>query len=99
MAAFILEPRSVALALGGKVTGRDTILAPGPGHSPHDRSLALKIDPSAPDGFLSFSFAGDDWRDCRDHIRLRLGLPAWRPGDGQYRKIPRRHVEKWDLAA
>src|SRR5262249_19022628 len=38
-------------------------------------------------------------RECRDHVRSRLGLPAWQPGDGQRRGIPHQHVEKWDLAA
>ena len=69
MSGAMLDPRQVAHALGGEVAGRDTILAPGPGHSPRDRSLAVKIDPSAPHGFLVHSFAGDDWRECRDHVR------------------------------
>jgi len=91
--------RAIAAALGGQVAGPDTILAPGPGHSPRDRSLAIRLDPAAPDGFLTFSHAGDDWRACRDHVRARLGLPAWEPGDEQRRAIPQRHVEKWDLAS
>jgi len=98
-ARHMLDPRQVAHALGGEVAGRDTVLAPGPGHRPRDRSLAVKIDPSAPQGFLVHSFAGNDWRECRDHVRSRLGLPAWQPGDGQRRGIPHQHVEKWDLAA
>jgi hypothetical protein len=28
------------------------------------------------DGFVCHSFAGDDFRDCRDHVRERLGLTA-----------------------
>jgi putative DNA primase/helicase len=97
--AGIYNPRAVAQALGGHVAGRDTVLAPGPGHSAHDRSLAVRLDPAAPDGFLIYSHAGDDWRACRNHVRERLGLPAWEPGDGQQRTIPPQRVEKWDLAA
>jgi len=91
--------RAIAKALGGDVAGANTILAPGPGHSPCDRSLAIRLDPRAPDGFVTFSHAGDDWRECRDHVRARLGLPAWQPGDGRQRVVPQQHVAKWDLAA
>lgn len=90
---------SIARALGGEVRSGNTVLCPGPGHSPRDRSLAVRLDPAAPDGFLVFSHVGDDWRECRDHVRARLGLPPWQPGDEQRRNIPSRHVEKWDLAA
>ena len=40
---------------------------------PEDRSLASGCL-AAPDGFVCHSFAGDDFRDCRDHVRERLGL-------------------------
>jgi putative DNA primase/helicase len=95
----IHDPRAVAHALGGEVAGPNTILCPGPKHSARDRSLAVRLDPAAPDGFLAYSHSGDDWRACRDHVRLRLGLPSWEPGDGQRRNVQQRHVEKWDLAA
>ena len=95
----MIDVREIAMALGGQVAGPNTILAPGPGHSLRDRSLAVRLDPSAPDGFVCFSHAGDDWRDCRDHVRMKLGLPAWQPGDGRQRVIPPQHVKKWDLAA
>jgi putative DNA primase/helicase len=90
---------NVAAALGGEVAGHNTILCPGPGHAPKDRSLSVKLDPTAPDGFLTYSHAGDDWRLCRDQVRARLGLPPWQPGDEQRRGVPPRHVDKWDLAA
>jgi hypothetical protein len=79
--------RFIAYHLHGHVSG-DQILAPGPHHSPRDRSLSVRIDPGSPDGFWVHSFAGDDWRVCRDHVRERLGLPqrggrtknrAWAP--------------------
>jgi putative DNA primase/helicase len=90
---------TIARRLGGQISGGDTILCPGPGHSVRDRSLAVKLDPNAPDGFLTYSHAGDDWRECRNHVRERLGLPRWEPGDEQQRRVPAHHVDKWDLAA
>ncbi|MFN7089489.1 MAG: toprim domain-containing protein [Allorhizobium sp.] len=33
-----------------------------------------------PDGsFVTKSFAGDDWKDCRDHVKARLGLSDDKP--------------------
>jgi putative DNA primase/helicase len=95
----INDLRAVARALGGDVVGRQ-VVAPGPAHSARDRSLAVWLDPNAPDGFSVHTHAlGDDWRACRDYVRSRLGLPSWEPGDGQQRSILPRHVEKWDLSA
>src|SRR5215211_7728616 len=94
-----MDPRWIARALGGDVAGRNTVLAPGPGHSRKDRSLAVRLDPNAPDGFLLHSHAGDDWKLCRDHVRRILGLPDWEPGDEQNRTIPSSRIEQWDLAA
>jgi putative DNA primase/helicase len=70
----MLDARAVALALGGEVSGRGSVLAPGPGHSRADRSLAIKLDSGARDGFVVHSFAGDDPLACRDHVRAALGL-------------------------
>ncbi len=63
----------IARALGGEVSNGQ-VLAPGPGHSRKDRSLSVRLSPGAPDGFLAFSHAGDDWRACRDYVRRRLGI-------------------------
>jgi putative DNA primase/helicase len=91
--------RALARCLGGDLAGGHTILCPGPGHSPRDRSLAVRFDPRAPDGFLTYSHSNDDWRDCRDHVRSRLDLPQWQPGqDDRQRAILTRHVKQWDLA-
>ena len=73
------DPRAVARALGGEAVGRDAVLAPGPGHGRADRSLSVKLDPAAPDGFRCYSFAGDDWCACRDHVRALLGIARWEP--------------------
>jgi hypothetical protein len=70
-----LDPRAVARALGGNVSGRN-VVAPGPGHSRADRSLSIKIEPTAPDGFIVHSFAGDSPIESRDFVRAALGLGA-----------------------
>jgi hypothetical protein len=64
--------RSWAHALGGEVSGRNSVLCAGPGHSLADRSLHVTFKSST--DFVVCSFAGDDWRDCRDHVRARLGI-------------------------
>jgi putative DNA primase/helicase len=67
--------RRMAQALGGDVA-RASIICPGPGHSPRDRSLSVTLSAAAPDGFIVFSHAGDDWRVCRAHVLKHLGGPA-----------------------
>lgn len=71
---FRFDLRAIARALGGQVVGGQ-VLAPGSGHGPRDRSLSVKLSATSPDGFIVHSFAGDDWRACRDHVLDRLGLP------------------------
>lgn len=57
--------------------GNRYVLCPGPGHSRRDRSLKVKF--GADGSFSVTSFAGDDWQNCKDHVRERLGLPNdWR---------------------
>jgi hypothetical protein len=65
--------RAIAYALGGEVSGGQ-VLAPGPGHRPRDRSMSVRLSSAAPDGFVINSFAGNDWRTCRDHVRAKLGI-------------------------
>jgi Toprim domain len=74
-----LTSRELARLLGGDPY-RDGAVAPGPGHGPRDRSLRVWLERSAPDGFSVYSHAGDDWRDCRDHVREKLRLSPWQPG-------------------
>ena len=85
----MLDLRTLARALGGEVAGNQ-VLAPGPGHSPRDRSLSVRLSATAPDGFVVHSFAGDDWRAGLEHVRESLGLPPRekaprRPPDGRRR--------------
>jgi hypothetical protein len=75
--------QQLAKALRG-IVNNGQVLAPGPGHSPADRSLAVRPDPKAPDGFLTHSFAGDDPVKCRDHVRRLCNLPAFKAnGNGR----------------
>jgi putative DNA primase/helicase len=90
-----LDLRAMARALGGEVSGR-RVLAPGPQHSPKDRSLCISLAPAMPCGFLVHSFAGDDPIECKDYVRARLGLPAWQPGDEQDRRFHPSRIKDWD---
>jgi putative DNA primase/helicase len=90
-----LDLCAIARALGGEVSGR-RVLAPGPQHSPKDRSLCVSLAPALPGGFLVHSFAGDDPIQCKDYVRARLGLPAWQPGDEQDRRVHLSRIKDWD---
>ncbi len=79
-----LDLRTIARALGGEVSGRQ-VLAPGPNHSPRDRSMSVRMDWQTPEGFLAYSHAGDSFGECRDYVRTKLGLDpeGWkRPTEG-----------------
>jgi putative DNA primase/helicase len=71
-----LDLKTLHAALGGYISNGQIVCA-GPGHSAKDRSLAVR--PTAR-GVIVHSFANDDWRECQDHVRSRLGLPVWEPG-------------------
>jgi hypothetical protein len=92
---FTASPRSlqlIARALGGEVNGGE-VRCPGPGHSAIDRSLSIKLDSNAPDGFLVHSFSpADDPIVCRDYVREKVGLPAfkWRLRWAAAQRIRRR---------
>jgi hypothetical protein len=87
----------LARALDGEVSNGQ-VLAPGPGHSPKDRSLAIKLAPRTPEGFLVHSFAGDDALACRDYVRARLGLPPWKSNGGTHAKPRSRIATTYDYA-
>jgi putative DNA primase/helicase len=65
-------PLNFARLLNGELAGGNRILCPGPNHSRSDRSLAVKFN--ADGTFITHSFAGDDWRECRDYVKARLCL-------------------------
>jgi hypothetical protein len=90
-----MDLRQVAAALGGDVSN-GSVLAPGPGHSNADRSLSVKLDASAPDGFLVHSFANDDPIICRDYVREKCGWPAFKPNNKRH---PRSSDEVAQLVA
>jgi hypothetical protein len=73
--------RQIAAALGGDVCNSTSCTVPGPGHSRADRSLAIKIGRGS--RLIVHSFAGDDWKVCRDYVNDRLGLG--RDYDGRQR--------------
>lgn len=90
--AFPGSLQAIACALGGEVVGR-SVLCPGPAHTARDRSLSVTPSPAAPDGFVVTSFCGDDFRACRDHVKVRLGLAAFEPsrlGPSPHRETIRR---------
>jgi Toprim domain-containing protein len=95
----MIDMRQAARLLGGDVIGRDQVTCPGPGHTSKDRSLSVRFDPVAPEGFIVNSFANDDPIGCRDHVRERLGLPAWQPGDEQNRRIHSSRLREFDRMA
>lgn len=69
--------------LSGGVVYRDSALIPGPGHSRDDRSLHVTPNQEAPCGFFVHSYAGDDWRNCKEYVLALLGrrlvdAPNWR---------------------
>jgi hypothetical protein len=78
----VLPPiAKIAELLGGDVQGAQ-ILCPGPGHDVGDRSLSVKLDKDDREGFVTYSFANDDWKDCRAHVRNKLGLPEFKKKNG-----------------
>jgi AAA domain len=73
----------MARQLGGEVSSKGNVLCPGPGHSADDRSLSIKLIPSAPDGFILHSFANVQ---CRDYVRAKCNLPAFKPNGGHNKR-------------
>lgn len=63
--------QEIARALGGTVSGK-WINIRGPGHSRLDRSLGIRFDANARDGFFIKSFAHDDPIKCREHVQAML---------------------------
>ena len=91
----MIDLRTLQRALGGEICGGQ-LSCPGPGHSPKDRSLCVRL---SGDDFVVYSHAGNDWRDCRDYVRQRLGLPAWQPGGGRDRSVAPSRLAAFNRAA
>ena len=70
---MIADLHVLARALNGEVVGGQ-VSCPGPGHSPRDRSLSVRVSAQAPMGFIAFSHCGDNWQACRDYVAGRLGF-------------------------
>jgi putative DNA primase/helicase len=68
----VVDIRQVAVKLGGEASGPNSVLIPGPGHSPRDRSLSVRFDARVRGGFSVYSQCGDDWRACRVHVQELL---------------------------
>jgi hypothetical protein len=95
--AMLTTLHTLAKALGGEVS-RGQVLAPGPRHSAVDRSLSVKLDSDAPDGFVTHSFAGDDPIACRDHVRAKAALEPFKP-NGVSRRSSDNAIERALMAA
>src|SRR5262245_48613652 len=63
--------RSIARVLGGEISGAQ-VLAPGPGHSAKNRSLAVRIGRNGK--LIVHSFTDDDWKAVRDYVKERASL-------------------------
>ena len=87
MTSIDLSLEQIARALDGEVRGNQ-VLAPGPGHSAKDRSLSIKLEESAPGGFLVYSFSGDDPILCKEYVRGKLGLAPWSRNANRPPKAP-----------
>jgi RecA-family ATPase len=78
-----LDLKTLARALGGHVSNGQ-VIAPGPGHSAADRSLSIKLSPTAPEGFVVHSFAGDDPIVCRDYVKEKCGIVQTDKSNGHH---------------
>lgn len=67
----MMDLHEIAVRLNGIVNGR-WINVRGPGHGPRDRSLGVRFDRAACDGFYIHSLAGDDEAECREYVRLSV---------------------------
>jgi hypothetical protein len=75
-AASTCNIADLARRLGGEAISRNQLLCPGPGHDPQDRSLSVWLIAG---GFTTHSHVGQPWKECKDYVREKAGLPAY-PG-------------------
>jgi hypothetical protein len=55
------------------------VKCPGPGHSPKDRSVSIKLSQTAPGGLVVYSHAQDDNLKVKDWVLQQLGKEPFRP--------------------
>jgi putative DNA primase/helicase len=67
----VLTLTGLAHALHGDLNG-NWVNIPGPGHSSEDRSLGIRFDRTAPDGFHVNTLASDDPDECRAYVKALL---------------------------
>lgn len=75
----MMSLNNIAKALGGVVSSGQ-VMAPGPGHRPHDRSLSVKVGESGK--LIVWSHAGDDQRKCLEYVEGKLGVVWQSDKDG-----------------
>lgn len=77
-----MDPKSAARILGGEARG-NRVSCPGPGHSKSDRSLTIVF---TGDGLVVHSFSTDQWQECKDYVKSRLGISDdWRPDPSKFK--------------
>lgn len=55
--------------IGGEITASGSILAPGPGHSPDDRSMSVTPSSRNADGYVVHSFSErTSWQECKAYV-------------------------------
>jgi hypothetical protein len=75
---MMLSLAQIAHLLDGEVAAGQ-VRAPAPGHSSSDRGMSIKLDTTAPDGFLVKLFNEGDEIAAKDYVRSKCGLPPWAP--------------------
>lgn len=78
-----MDPQHAAKLLGGRARG-NRVSCPGPGHSNKDQSLTVVF---TADGFIVHSFStSDNWQECKDYVRSRLGISDnWKPDPTKFK--------------
>lgn len=78
-----MDAQTAARLLGGKAKG-NRVYCPGPDHSSKDRSLSVLFTPT---GFIVTPFsARDNWQDCKDYIKTKLGISDnWKPDPTKFK--------------
>lgn len=69
----------IAKALGGDISNGQ-VLAPGPGHSAKDRSLAVKLGSAG--NVVVHSHCDDDAMTCKAYVEGKLGI-VWQPDENR----------------